>query len=133
MSSSGPSFENWKAFEGFNAYIRGNSRYIRDESQEQFLATVVETSRKRQKTLSVGSILYRAQLGHEWRVETVNAHDGQLGDSFEVPCPYSGSRMKPRPDRATEGRVNPKGIPCLYLATNVSFRQACVTRNGRYS
>jgi hypothetical protein len=25
--------------------------------------------------------------------------------------------MKPRPNRAPEGRVNPKGIPCLYGAT----------------
>ena len=26
--------------------------------------------------------------------------------------------MKPRRDRAYEGRVNPKGVPCLYTATN---------------
>ncbi len=26
--------------------------------------------------------------------------------------------MKPLTDRATEGRVNPKGIPCLYLSTD---------------
>ncbi|MDP2331028.1 MAG: RES family NAD+ phosphorylase [Reyranella sp.] len=25
--------------------------------------------------------------------------------------------MKPLPDRASEGRINPKGIPCLYFAT----------------
>jgi RES domain-containing protein len=26
--------------------------------------------------------------------------------------------MKPLPDRASEGRVNPKGIPCLYCSTD---------------
>jgi hypothetical protein len=26
--------------------------------------------------------------------------------------------MKPLPDRAAEGRVNPKGLPCLYLSTD---------------
>jgi hypothetical protein len=26
--------------------------------------------------------------------------------------------MKPRPNQASEGRVNPKGIPCLYGATS---------------
>lgn len=31
--------------------------------------------------------------------------------------PLSRKRMKPLRDKATEGRINPKGIPCLYLAT----------------
>src|ERR1039458_6332974 len=26
--------------------------------------------------------------------------------------------MKPKPEKAKEGRVNPKGIPCLHLATH---------------
>src|SRR5262249_30685866 len=34
-----------------------------------------------------------------------------------VPAPAPASRMKPRPNRAPEGRINPKGIPCLYLST----------------
>ncbi len=33
--------------------------------------------------------------------------------------PYSLTRMKPLVDKAKEGRVNPKGIPCLYLATKL--------------
>ncbi len=35
----------------------------------------------------------------------------------DVPVPHSRERMKPLKDRAPEGRINPKGIPCLYLAT----------------
>jgi hypothetical protein len=61
--------------------------------------------------LSVGRIFWRAQLGHDWREER------QDGEVFEVQCAHSSQRMKPRRDRAPEGRVNPKGIPCLYLAT----------------
>jgi len=38
-------------------------------------------------------------------------------NSIEVPAPLGISDMKPLKDRAFEGRVNPKGIPCLYLAT----------------
>ena len=30
---------------------------------------------------------------------------------------FHQQRMKPRLDHAPEGRANPKGIPCLYLAT----------------
>ncbi|MGA6950656.1 MAG: RES family NAD+ phosphorylase, partial [Candidatus Sulfotelmatobacter sp.] len=33
--------------------------------------------------------------------------------------PHPAKRMKPQPDKATEGRVNPKGIPCLYGARDV--------------
>ncbi len=58
-----------------------------------------------------GSIFWRAQLGHNWRTEE------QGNDESEVPCAHLPDRMKPLRDRASEGRANPKGIPCLYLAT----------------
>ena len=32
--------------------------------------------------------------------------------------PHNLERMKPFPDKAKEGRINPKGIPCLYTATD---------------
>jgi hypothetical protein len=32
--------------------------------------------------------------------------------------------MKPLPDRANEGRVNPKGIPCLYFSTVIQTAMA---------
>ncbi|MFN4141211.1 RES family NAD+ phosphorylase [Aestuariivirga sp.] len=38
-------------------------------------------------------------------------------DGRRISGPLSESRMRPLQDRAYEGRVNPKGIPCLYLAT----------------
>lgn len=36
----------------------------------------------------------------------------------DFPTAYSPNRMKPLRDSAREGRANPKGIPCLYLATD---------------
>jgi hypothetical protein len=36
----------------------------------------------------------------------------------EIPAPFPPERMKPLAHSAREGRVNPKGIPCLYLATD---------------
>src|SRR5690242_18366035 len=41
----------------------------------------------------------------------------QGGKSFEIPVAHSPERMKPIPAKATDGRANPRGIPCLYLAT----------------
>jgi hypothetical protein len=38
-------------------------------------------------------------------------------DTFDVARVYPPERMKPLPDRASEGRANAKGIPCLYLST----------------
>jgi hypothetical protein len=35
---------------------------------------------------------------------------------MEEQIPYSSSRMKPLRHSAQEGRVNPRGIPCLYAA-----------------
>ena len=41
----------------------------------------------------------------------------QGDESFEVPAAYPSARMKPIPEKATDGRANPRGIACLYLAT----------------
>jgi hypothetical protein len=51
--------------------------------------------------------LWRAQIGYE----------EPMGKD-EDPLPLSAQRMKPIPNKATEGRANPKGIPYLYLATD---------------
>lgn len=59
-----------------------------------------------------GYVLWRAQLGHDWRTEM------QGEETFEVPAPHPPARMKPLPEKATDGRVNPRGIACLYLASH---------------
>jgi hypothetical protein len=37
---------------------------------------------------------------------------------YEEPVPFAPERMKPLRGSAHEGRVNPRGIPCLYAASN---------------
>jgi RES domain len=59
--------------------------------------------------------LFRAEIGNRWRKEPVD-HSDPNGDYVEVPHPYDPARMKPPKDMSREGRVNPKGILCLYLA-----------------
>jgi len=61
---------------------------------------------------ALGPYLWRAQLGRDWRSI---CEDGQ--HIHDEPVPHRPERMKPYADRATEGRANPKGIPCLYVAT----------------
>jgi RES domain-containing protein len=67
----------------------------------------------REQFFPAGSKLWRAQLGSDWDdVET----EGRIVIA-QIPGPLAPERMKPRRNEAIEGRVNPRGIPCLYLAT----------------
>jgi hypothetical protein len=58
----------------------------------------------------MGRYLWRAQQGDHWEEVTAG------GETFPDQQPLPPERMKPLPYSAREGRVNPKGIPCLYLA-----------------
>jgi hypothetical protein len=85
-----------------------NTRYRYSPRDEEFLDAVRETGSQRIITLPLKTVLYRAQLDHRTERNTLK----------NVYRPSAPSRMKPEPKSAKEGRVNPKGIPCLYLADN---------------
>jgi hypothetical protein len=91
--------------------VRRDFRYVRTSEIQEFLDRVLETAAGRRVTLKEGSIFWRAQLGHDWREHR------QGEEVFEVECALPSDRMKPLRNRALEGRVNPKGIPYLYLST----------------
>jgi hypothetical protein len=61
--------------------------------------------------MRAGFFLWRAQLGHDWREQE------QDGATYEVETAHPVARMKPLADKASDGRANPRGTPCLYLAT----------------
>jgi hypothetical protein len=103
------SFRSWRDYWDFAHEITREQRYIRSEKANAFLDEVAATSPSRIRELKKDVILWRAQLGHGWR------HESQIDE--EVPGAFPEERMKPLPDRAREGRVNAKGVPCLYLAT----------------
>jgi hypothetical protein len=107
---SKPEFKSWKSFQDFERAVNCELRFVRKPETDQFLEAVRSTSQKRVVAVKEGHIFWRAQLGHDWREE---------GDEerFEVPCAHPIPRMKPLRDRAPDGRANPKGIPCLYLAS----------------
>jgi hypothetical protein len=93
----------------FQSDVTSKLRYFRTAQSKEFLDAVLVTSKKREKTLRRGRKLWRAQLG------SAECDGPQCGIKVDVPLPPE--RMKPLVDRAKEGRVNPKGIPYLYLAT----------------
>lgn len=106
-------FKSWQSYWKFSSKILHSQRYIYDQDTMDFLAEVVETCQSRQRKLNSGELLWRSQVGGSFRTLT----DDEGNEIGEEPCPHPKERMCPLDSMATEGRVNPKGIPCLYLAT----------------
>jgi hypothetical protein len=103
-------FASYLSYQQFAESVRTVWRYVGGSEQRAFLEVLLATSVPRQKVISRGAGLWRAQLGHDW----YPADDC----SEEQPAPHDIERMKPRRNRAREGRANPKGIPYLYVATH---------------
>jgi len=99
-----------------------SSKYL---STEQFLGELICLSSKRFLTLEKGTPLWRAQLGGTPYQPKENLRVAEDGSEHEIKGfshrgflkPHDCKRMTPFCDKAKEGRVNPKGIPCLYTAT----------------
>lgn len=104
-------FKSHRSYRDFEQTVRQCFRYARTPEQEEFLRIVTTTSASRSVTMKAGHVLWRAQLGHDWRMQE------QHGESFEIPTAFPTERMKPLSERASDGRANPKGIACLYLAS----------------
>ena len=88
------------------------------QDDRKFIDAVLATSSGKEETALKGVTLWRAQIGHDW--QSVEIGDGVRE---ELPGPFPAERMKPprawvAEGRGVEGRVNPKGIPCLYCAAH---------------
>ena len=88
---------------GFSLAVIRETRYVFDKETEDFLATIVATMESRIVGVPKGEKFWRAQL-HEPNQKI-----------WEVKEPFGAQRMKPL-STCKEGRINPKNIPCLYLA-----------------
>jgi hypothetical protein len=106
-----PEFDSWGSYRTFAHSVRRKARYVFEDQVNRFLQTVLSTSHSRKMPLPSKRFLWRAQLGDHWEEEEIN---GEL--SIEQ-HPLPPVRMKPLVHSPLEGRVNPKGISCLYLAT----------------
>jgi hypothetical protein len=107
-------FNSIEDYRDFERAVRRELRYVRRTAHDDFLETVLATSHTRELSLKKGGhlgVLWRAQIGHDWREVEEDGH------VYSVECPYPRERMKPIPDKVPDGRANPKAIPCLYLAT----------------
>jgi len=109
-------FKSWLSYWEFYRAITQHTRYVHDPEVQQFLDAVLATHRTRVETIPAGTVLWRAQLGSD-------LYEG-ANPAAEERFPFPPKRMKPIPGRSPEGRVNPKGIAYLYLATDRDTAQA---------
>jgi hypothetical protein len=103
-------FESWRSFWNFRQEVARNWRYVRTAEAQRFLSAVAAESHAHSTEITKGRRFYRAQVAY------YDVFDEAVGEAF--PGPALPERMFPLRDRATEGRVNPKGIPCLYIAAD---------------
>lgn len=97
-------------FREFRDEVLYRQRYIRSQTCDAFLSRIRRSVRERIEMLPAGETFWRAQIGHDWESGDEEAQRRRM--------PLQNERMKPWIDKAFEGRVNPKGISCLYLATS---------------
>ena len=104
-------FKSWDSYDKFSGEVARQRRYVRTAHTESFLRAVAASCKTRLRTVPQGRVLWRAQLGN-----------GETLDEYGVghDAAFAPIRMKPRTERALEGRANPKGIPCLYLSTTAN-------------
>lgn len=106
-------FQSADAYRRFAESVKHDRRFIYDEPVSSFLASVCESSSSRLKVLKEGSILWRAQLGCQTRIQ-----DEGKPEEMEADCPYFEDRMKPASQKVGDGRANPRGVAYLYLANS---------------
>lgn len=105
---------SWNSFLLFRRKKKEKERYFHDKETQEFLETLITTARDRIESIPKGQLAWRAQLGCAY--EPACDFDGQIIDYNAVP--YSSERMRPKAEKVTDGRINTRGIPCLYLASN---------------
>lgn len=116
--SSSPTFKSHRDYYHFRREVVTTRRYIGSPETAAFLQAVAATCHGRERILEQGKGLMRAQVAHGIRPIYQTLDDGEDIHIDDVECSAAKSRMVPLRDRASDGRVNPRGIPCLYMATN---------------
>ena len=113
-----PTFKSHHDYYKFRHEVVKSRRFIRTQETETFLQAVAATCHARESILKMGAELRRAQVAHGLRPFYQTGDDDEQIYIDDIECAADKTRMIPLRDRASDGRVNPRGIPCLYMATD---------------
>ena len=106
-------FKSVHAYHEFAKTVRGERRFVHSEAVTEFLKAVLSTGIDREISLKAEVTLWRAQTGSRaWQ------RSDDAGHEWEEDAPYPPERMIPPAQNPSEGRINPRGIAYLYLATD---------------
>lgn len=107
-------FKDQYAYRNFVREVLHKSRYTSSPQGKEFLKSFKTMVGQNEASIKKDRLLYRSQRDCEFR-PLIDGSGEKIG---EEPYPYKPERMKPLPNKAKEGRLNPKGIPYLYLNTD---------------
>ena len=95
---------DYDTYQTFAEKVVNQYRFALDDESVEFQILLKATAEKRKTTIDRNQRLFRARKGCD------RIHNGLF-----QPHPIK-DMLAPPPDKAHEGRVNPKGIPCFYAA-----------------
>jgi len=103
-------FESWNAYGNFSNAVRFKGRFALSQQAISFLTVFREQAKSRETILERNALLFRSVRDHA----QIECSDGSVD--------FAGAgedRLRPKAEFASDGRVNPRGIPCLYLASSI--------------
>jgi RES domain-containing protein len=103
-------FGNWRAYSQFSDGVRYKGRFALGPNAQWFLDVFRHQAQARRRKLAAGTTLFRAVCHHD----EVLLSDGTIDIR-----PAIEDRIRPKADKVSDGRVNAKGITCLYLASSI--------------
>jgi hypothetical protein len=115
-------FASLHSYAEFEQSVRTKRRFVHDDEVTRFLRTVIDTAKPhRLSKIPKDKVLFRAQRGFVRTTEpSGTGEDEDAIESIDVEAALPPERMVPKAECVGNGRINPRGIPCLYLATTAS-------------
>jgi hypothetical protein len=114
-------FASLHSYSQFEQSVKTKARFVHDDEVREFLRNVLETSQTRRRRLPKDRILFRAQTGFTLTTEPLRIGEEEEDvEIVDVAGAHPPERMVPKAEYVGDGRVNPRGIPCLYLASPAS-------------
>ena len=109
-----PEFASWRSYGNFARLVRRGQRFVWGKEVQAFLDTVLATLKEQDRNVHIPKekVFFRAQQGVKY-----GSYVDEDGNKLPALRAFKAKRMKPRKHRAMDGRINPVGIPVLYLAS----------------
>jgi RES domain-containing protein len=102
----------WSAF---TDYLRKKNRYRLNKKWEAFIQKLLDTAKNHEILIKKHRVFWRARIGEHWLTRPTWPDRWSSLYAHPLPCSKMGA---PPTNILKEGRLNPKGISCLYLSSD---------------